>query len=527
MLLLLPPVLLLALSLFIFVLHFSRIRPALAWLVGFMGSLAAWILVLVLHDRLPYSISIPPWQPPEFFPSAAHLVLDDFSWPFAVAITTLVVVGMVVSLVNQASLASGTGGWKEWVVIAAIAGVSLLAVLPGDLLTLVIAWTALDFIEYALWASFGFSSLPASRPVVFLGSRLAGTLLLTWTAVISLANGYSLDLQSLDITLIPLMLIALGIRGAVLPLSLAPAATLNTRDTHGILLLLAPQAATLLLVNRIASLSGPAAQPIWLVGLALASLFSALAWFSGSNAAQGRGYWLPAVSGLALAAGSNSLPGASLAWSMAALLAGGLIMMSSLHNRFLKPILLLGAFSLSSLPFSLTWQSVGLYAGPISLELVIFFLAQLLLLAAYLRFAWQARPGFPLSEPWKPGLYLLAMLLYPAMALLVYLANPYLAGLSTQPALLASWPGFALLGLYLLGLAVSRRVKFNLARLEGMTTALSSLDWHHRVGNWIFKTAGGLFRVISRVMEGQAGVLWAFLILILLLSLMAQFGAGG
>jgi hypothetical protein len=73
----------------------------------------------------------------------------------------------MVSLVNQSSLVLDRRGWKEWAVMTAISAISLLAVYPGDLLTLIVTWTAIDIIEYCtrLWNEKGSQS--SLKPVFY------------------------------------------------------------------------------------------------------------------------------------------------------------------------------------------------------------------------------------------------------------------------------------------------------------------------------------------------------------------------
>jgi len=527
MLVLLPPALLFLVSLLIVSSRFGRFKPAIYWLAGFTASLAAWLLILLLHSRIPINFPLPAWQPSPIFSSSPFFILDDYSWPFAASITTLCLVGLMVSLVNQASLALDKSGWREWALITAVSGISLLAVYPGDLLSLIILWTALDFIEYGtrLWSEKGSQS--SLKPVIFLTSRMAGTVLVIWAAIISLTNGYPLALQALHPSIIPLLLVALGVRLCVLPPNLPGLSSSPIPNVLGILLLLAPQAANLVVLSRIASLSVPVPESIWLLGIALVALFSSIAWFSGSGEYQGRGYWLLAASGLALAASGQALPGAVQAWGIALQLSGALMMMASLQIKALRLFLILGGLSLSSLPFTLTWQAVWMVGSPISVSGWILLLSQLFLLAGYLRFALQKRESFPHSEPWKVGMYFISLLLLLSMIVVIYALNPLLSGRAEMPTIPESWPAFMITFLCLAGLAVSRRIKFNFSRLEVLFNTIFNSNWSLRAGHEVFEMFSKIFSGINFVLEGQAGVLWAFLILILLVSVMSQIQLGG
>ncbi|OGO35034.1 MAG: hypothetical protein A2Z16_11940 [Chloroflexi bacterium RBG_16_54_18] len=527
MLVLLPPALLFLNSLLVLTHRFGRLKPAIYWLAGFAGALAAWVLVLFLHSRIPISFTLPSWQPSPIFSFSPQFILNDYSWPYAASITTLCLVGLMVSLVNQSSLVLDQSGWKEWAAMTAISAISLLAVYPGDLLTLIVTWTVVDFVEFGtrLWSEKGSQS--SLKPVILLTSRLAGTLLAVWAAVLSLANGYPLALQSLQTSIIPLLLIALGIRMCVLPLNLLRPSIPPTHKILAILLLLAPQATNLVALARIASLSVPVSESIWLLGIALVLLFTSLVWFFGTDEYQGRGFWLVACSGLALAASSQALPGASLAWALALQLSGALWMMASFHIKALKLFLVIGGLSISSLPFTLTWQGVWMYGSPMGVAGWIFLVSQLLLLAGYLRFALQKRQDFPYSESWKVGMYFISLLLLVIMTFVIYALDPLLSGSSVMPTIRETGPAFLLAVLCLAGWTVSRRIKHSFSRLENLLNSIINSNWSLHAGKLVFEFVSKIFPGVNFVLEGQAGVLWAFLIFILLVSIMSQIMPGG
>lgn len=524
--LLFPPILLFFSFLLILIFRLSRLKPAILWLVGFSGALLAWISALILRSRLPISLTLFAWKLPTFPAYSPEFNLDQHSWPFVAAVSCLCLASLMISLVNQASLARDQRGWIQWSALLALSSISLCAILPGDLITLIICLTGLDLIEYGSWSATGKGSQSSTPALIFLTSRLAGTMMMVWVASLIVGKGGSLSLGSLDAESIPLMLIAIGVRAGVFPPNSPPAASFPSRLALGVLTLLAPQAANLAALTRIVAGADFSFPPFWLLGVALAVLFSSSAWLISAEERPAWGRRLVIVSGLALAAGSQALDGAAVAWGAALLLAGALWMLASFQTRSSKPMLLLAGISLSSLPFTLTWQGVWLYGSPLGFSGWLFLVSQLCLLTGYLRFAFQSRPAFPQSEPWKAGMYFvgLSLLVVMILQLTVWQLHP---GLSTPlPTLLESWPAFLLAVLSLASLLAFKRFQLPYERLAAIYRSLFSPGWALRWISRLLRPVAGFFAGVNFVLEGQAGVLWAILIFILLVSIMFQLGSG-
>jgi hypothetical protein len=54
-----------------------------------------------------------------------------------------------------------------------------------------------------------------------------------------------------------------------------------------------------------------------------------------------------------------------------------------------------------------------------------------------------------------------------------------------------------------------------------------STGWLKAIGLVILNTLDWILRMMNRVLEGQAGILWALLLIALLLSVASQFALGG
>jgi hypothetical protein len=113
------------------------------------------------------------------------------------------------------------------------------------------------------------------------------------------------------------------------------------------------------------------------------------------------------------------------------------------------------------------------------------------------------------------------------MTFVIYALNPLLSGTSGVPTIQESWPAFLLVSLCLAGWAVLRRIKYNLSRIGNLLNSIFTSNWSLRAGRPVFEFISKIFSGINFVLEGQAGVLWAFLIFILLVSILSQIRPGG
>jgi len=117
------------------------------------------------------------------------------------------------------------------------------------------------------------------------------------------------------------------------------------------------------------------------------------------------------------------------------------------------------------------------------------------------------------------------------LALMLGLASPLsaLALLSLWKPLAGASQVLVLLFLVLAGLAVfvwrSPRRWLPAPLLDARERAFS-FDAFGRLGAYVFKSVEWVLKLIEGLLEGEAGVLWALLLIALLLSLVSQFGLG-
>jgi len=117
----------------------------------------------------------------------------------------------------------------------------------------------------------------------------------------------------------------------------------------------------LILLARIpsSSIASPIS-PYLLILVSLAAIYGGWAWLRAPDELTARPFWLIGMGSLAVATGLRANPIGATAWGCGLILSGGALFLSSEPNKWLTRALLIGAWSISALPFSLTatgWNS--------------------------------------------------------------------------------------------------------------------------------------------------------------------------
>jgi hypothetical protein len=240
----------------------------------------------------------------------------------------------------------------------------------------------------------------------------------------------------------------------------------------------------------------------------------------------GRPYWIITLASLAIASALRGNPLGSVAWGVALVLVGSALFLASIQHKILQRVLLIaGLWGISSLPFSPTapgWESgVGpSWAAWLAWPMLV--AAQALLAAGFIRHAARPAASVPLDAQiaWARNIYPIGIGLPLATLILLGLFGwDGARSLGTLPAGLSA----AALTLALLWLTPRLRWLNPLRAhwVRPQQTEPSRLDsFYNPVWN-LYRTFGRMSESISAALEGDGGILWALLFLVLFLSLLA------
>lgn len=505
-----PVILMLVVALVLVIIFIVRPKFKSAWLIAASGAALSLIAVFLWQINMPQVYTMFTWQPRLIFVHTPEWIGDGFSWTYSLALAALSLTVILTSVArNELNLPS----WAGTLILCA-AGIA--SVTAGNPLTLVLVWAALDLAELIVMLRSTEGEYQSESVIVALTTHLAGIGLVLWTSTIS---GPWTDFRSAPAQSGIFLLLAAGLRLGVFPLHLPYQQENNLRRGFGTSLRLVSAASSLALLTRIpASTVASRWTPFLLILAAVAGLYAGWKWLRASDELTGRPFWVLGMASLSVAAALLGNPSGSAAWGNALVLGGGILFLYSARQKNIVWMLFVAAISLAALPFTLTatgWQS-GAHVS--MLFSIIFLPAQAFLLAGFVRHALHPGESSLESQPrWVQIIYPLGLSIPMSIALLLGLWG--WEGARQVGLWWAALVALALAaGLVALSLTVMQRI---IRRGGGANTWVNTL----RI-TWLFDSIWSAYRFLGRVsnivtgaLEGDGGILWSLLLLVLLLSL--------
>ncbi len=518
----------------------ARLSMAYQWLIAVLATAIAWLAALFSRLRMPQSLALVDWQPGSIFASSPVLLVDAISWPFAAALA-----GLALAAILTASARLSQGNWRAWASNLFLTALGLLAVLAGNPLTLLIAWAAIDLVDVVILLL----QLPESRVreqiVVSFAARAGGISLLIWAVLAAYTEGELLDFHAIPASSGLFLLLAASLRLGVLPLHLPFLSVIPMRRGLGTTLRLVPAAASLALLARTAEVGVTPHLRLPLLALTvLAAAYGSFAWLTSPDELNGRPFWILGLASLSVAGAIKGLPAASLAWGLTCVLSGGLLFLFSARSRILLPVIGLGLLGITALPFTPAWLGsqiylIGASGWPETVISLLFLAAQVMLAAGFIRHGLRSGEPAHEMERWIWAVYPVGLLVLPVTAFVIgWWDLPELANIQ-----LAEWLAGVLVTLFIVLVWFLRpRLPTPIRELltaERGNWAGSSSGWVNSLWGtivsfgWLYRIFWGIYRAIMRVialfnqlLEGQGGVLWALVLLVLMLTILSQ-GIGG
>lgn len=544
------------------------VRPKFS-IQGFLVVLAVfigWSLVFAAKFDIPQTLTLLSWQPAAFFPVSPSLLIDDTSWYFALALMSLALSAVITSIAKlgqsrkpdnkkievietqaQSEIDSpvnmpessgavrSTVNWQSWAGILIITGIGLVAVTAGNMVTLLLAWAALDLYELIILLAQELKNISRERIILSFSIRMAGIGLVLMAAIIPWSQDITHSFISIDYAVTRYLLLASIFRLGVFPLQNHKLQYLNQQGELNTILRLVIAASSLILIIRVANIGVTGGTSPFILGIAaLTGLFAGIQWLISSNELQDQSYWVLGIASLAIASAVLHLPSSTIAWSMACLLSGGLLFSMTLRHKNLVVIAFLGIYALSALPFSPTWLGTDIFNDSDSLSSILskpifytisisFLFTFSLFLAGFIRRILQGilpseeQSGFH-RERWVWFLYpigiffillthfLIGIMLYPNLD-----AVPITGWIMGFIAILISCLIWYLHTHFFTGLSLG------LQPTDGsIDTKLLSHGWINRIFWKFFSATSRITALISSILEGDGGILWAFVLFALI-----------
>ena len=508
-------------------------RPGMLWFFAIISALTVWALVLLAWFHLPVEITIPASEYGHLSNASLSLLLDKISWPFAAATIALPLAAILTDIAYLRDLDA-----RVWASTLALGGAGLIAVLAGTPVTLLLAWTVINVSDVFVLLQHVEDDASRERVVAAFSARIMGMFFLMLAMLQAQATGDVINFTAIPAQSTGYLLVAAGLQLGVFPPHQPHLGAPGQRRSLGTVIRLLPSIVSLAFVARIAaSESSPGTHIPWetslLVLTVLTALYGAWLWYQADSALQGRSYWVLSLAAFALASAMQGLAAASMAWGLAAIFSGGLLFLFGAENRrWMLVFPALGAAGFSMLPLTPAWDGSMLFGALAWGYTFVFTVALALLFAGYLRHTRTATAETELSERWMWLIYPLGLGVLP----LTHFGVVYLywvqgtRGATFQTA--GWWFGVIPLGLAALLLVWNNRKDtsaFPVRGAEYLTSVRQSfnLNFIYRFFWNIYRLVGRFVDLLSRLIEGDGGILWALLLLIFTLVSLGALLAGG
>ena len=537
MLALLSILVLFIIPLILFVLHLIKRDFPYSWLISVFGVSSAFLLMFLLVKRLPQTYLIMRWWPITITGDRPLLLVDQYSWPIALSLILLALVSVLTAVSRPAQDA-----WQEWVGILVFTGLGLPAILAGNVISFALAWVALDLLEAIILLTRVDRSEATGWIILSFSGKIAGVGCLVFAGIIAYAGGQPFAFSQTSSHVVLLLLLASILRLGIIPIHAPFYGEIQLRTGLGTILRLISLASGLILIVRIASTAEPllyASLLFWL--FVVLALYGSWQWLVARDELDGSPFWIIAVAAFAVISTLTGKPSTTLAWCLAGILSGGLLFYYSTRHRNLLPLVFLGLFGISGLPFSPVWLSSSIYTISTPLltpagntlvvsDTILAFLSRLLLLFSqvllmlgYIRHALRTVEVKPPLERWMWVLYPSVLFMLPlAQILLGWLNRLEWYGLPLE-----SWfSGLVICSLTAIGWFFRKKILPVIPSKLTVSMRKVSFKWINELFRSFDRYVSVLLGSFTKIMEGEGGILWSLVILALLFTVLVQLKMG-
>ena len=528
-LLFLPVALLILGTIVLQFLRYSRLPAGTTWLILAGVVVFSWASMLVIRVHLSDLVVSSNWLPGSINADQIILQLDAKSWVFSFAFLSLLV-GIVLTDTIQLDQSGNISHWTEVLLMTAI---GLVAVMAGSPVAFILTWTFIDIVEIAVLTRLIQNDVISFQTVAAFGSRVLGTFFVLAAVILANSSGSPLALSDASGNVLVLLILGAGFRLGVLPLHLPYTHEVPLRRSLGTILRMVAPLTAFIFLSRLPmpdKISG------WLVFVfilsIIASLFGSIKWFFGRDELEGRPYWLLAFSGFAMISALRGYSESVVSWGLIMLMVGGWIFLYSLRSRsfnFLIPLVVLGMIGI---PFTPSAPALaGISVKPLAFFNPLFWVSLAFLVAGIIRHGMKSEELISQKENWMKLFYWSGLIiLFISTWLTAIWQSSEWNGLQFLTAIIIVLLFLALILLITFSakvktwLAASQfgRIQRPFQRFWESLSDFFHFEWFYLFFSMIFNLIQKLINGFNDILEGEGGILWAFVFLALLVSLIAS-----
>lgn len=511
---LLPILLLLAGSFFVWLARKRHERVRFTLVLG--TALSAWVVSLGLVSMVPNVTSLSVMRPTILFSSRLELHLDTIGWMFLYG-TSTVIISVIFTDASRPDIVTS----RSRSIILTYAALAMIAMLAGNLLTVVTSWILLDIWTFIVLQNLQGDKKSTSPLITRLAINGGGVLLVLAVALIEGSAGGSSSLTSPLTSPKAAVLLALAclFRLGLLPPYIGQLQLPTGQRGLGTLFQLLPPVVALAVLARMLNTGIPGEALPWLrLAGGIGVIVGGLRWSMSTNISAAHPFLILGVSGIGVLVSSISPTGQSaplVAAGFLLLLAGAIIYLSEVYAPYHRIWPCAAGLMLAGMP--------GTPGGVIADTLVQGVMSgdsPILVLLGVLGFIMMTIGSFRYiylpSQPWATADSLRRALFNLGLAL------PFIAAIGVGLRMPGSYSLRAIIifvtttGVATLFLFWLRRLpKLNIDRWSRLVSWLDPSPIYNVLWSSSLRLLR-LARVLGDILEGEGAMLWMIVILLLL-----------
>jgi hypothetical protein len=508
-----------------YVLKKRGVRTAYIWMLFVFISLILWLLLLFIPNNRFSPIIINDWFKFGEINISLQFALNPQNW---ILVLSLFAFNLSFFLTGIARL-DVKNDLRRWIFQLLLLAFSFLALISADLWSVVLLWTVLDLLELA-YHHFILKEVNERFYFRKFIIKSLGSILLIWNIAFlsrsgfnSLLNGIVASTPTTSIFLAALM------HSGMFPLNIESKKPTEEKSSE-LLLTVFSVSSFVVSFSVVTSLPAPelplAISFILSILSYLLIIFSLIQWILIKELNNSIQFLLLGEScGFIFLYFSGAIQ--NITYTLALLPLSILWLVLFTHrskNLLIFPVI--STFFTTGLPLSLiAFGPRGFIGNGISFGMVVLIFSQILFLIGYLKYAFEKNEKFNELEAWYQAAYLAGLFLsFLSVAAIIFYSRT-----TFSSEIQFWWIGVTVLTLGLLGYLFSIKIFYKekapifswQARLTSIWKFLS-FEWLFNIFSFVESKVSGFVNGFSRLMEGEGGIMWALVLLILIFTVLTR-----
>ncbi len=497
------------------------------WLIAAASVLIVWISMIIFRLALPEGVSIADWSPQGIGSDTLVFKLSERTWIFGFLLVSLLV-GVIFTDTVRFGQSNNMVTWTGSMILTAV---GLLSIYSQTFLAVIITWTIIDIVEFGILIKVTDQPKVHSAIMLEFITRVIGTVLVMAALIFSNFHTAIVDSTQYSRGVYLLILLGATLRLGVFPLHIPLTSGLPIRRSLGTILRFVAPISVVAFLSQIQPQQQYETLTKFLFAVALiVGLYGAIKWISSKNELSGRRFWMLSFSGLILIRFLLGQVEGAIGLSIIMVTAGGFIFLYSYSSKVNFGAALFLTLGLIGLPFTPTapiWRNVGIPQTWFSLAIIIITVS--LLFLGLLKHVLRVRDQGSPKESWMQLFYTsgLIILAISSWITLIWRFATIKSEINWIP------PIICIMVITILGLMLRRKtwdwliqkqpvqrllVPFTLA--GNILNTFFRFDWFFSLLRQIFEFFSRPLRFFVNLLEGDGGLLWAFVFLALISSIL-------